>query len=197
MQLDRHQILTEAAFHECYVDRHARYWEVPQALSVDVASNGARGGLRYRLGVHHSAGVPLECGREDTAHSIPLGALPGTQIQAGASLEKSLDIWKGNTKRKQPKSQKSYSLLETRPHISLSGIAGKVGYHLGGFGILYKMKISCCGYCPSLKFLGCCCFNHMTGGRVQCSKILLYFGGKMHLPLSMKEFALNFSNYDH
>lgn len=112
----------KGSFHECYLDREARYWDVPQALSVDVASQGAPGGLRYRLGVHHSAGVPVECGSEERARKIPLGALPGMRVQAAASLEKVLDIWKGN---RSFRLQKSYSLLRTRPHISLSGIVGK------------------------------------------------------------------------
>lgn len=113
----------EAAYHECFIDRESRYWDVPQTVSADLASRGAPGGLRYRLGVHHSAGAPVECGGQENARQFPLGALPGLRIQAASSMEKSVDLWKANLSRNV---KKSYSFLEARPHISLSGVLGKL-----------------------------------------------------------------------
>ncbi|KAG0625143.1 hypothetical protein M758_2G031100 [Ceratodon purpureus] len=120
-KLDQHQILLEATHHECLIDRESRYWDVPQTVSLDVASSGAREGLRYRLGVHHSAGAPMECMDDENARRVPLGALPGMRIQAGASTEKSVDLWKAELSRSL---KKSYSFLEARPRISLSGALG-------------------------------------------------------------------------
>lgn len=122
MQFDQHHILLEGAYHECYVDRDSGCWEVPQTISADVASRGALGGLRYRLGVHHSAGAPLRSGGDETAQKSPLGTLPGLRIQAGASMEKSLYLWKGESNRSL---KNSYSFLEARSCISLSGVLGK------------------------------------------------------------------------
>lgn len=122
IQLDQHQIRLEGAYHECLIDRESRYWEVPQTVSLDVASLGAPGGLRYRLGVYHSAGAPTECTDDENARKVPLEALPGMRIQAAASMEKSLGLWKAELSRSL---KKSYSFLEARPHISLSGALGK------------------------------------------------------------------------
>lgn len=118
-KLDQHQILLESAYHERYVDRESGYWDVPQTVSLDMASRGAPGGLRYRLGVHHSAGAPQRCGGDDRARKVPSGGLPGLRFQAGASMEKSLDLWKTD-----PGSNKSYSFFEARPCISVSGVLG-------------------------------------------------------------------------
>jgi hypothetical protein len=96
---------------------------VPQTVSLDVASLGAApGGLRYRLGVHHSTGAPMECFGDENARKAPLGALPGMRLQAGASMEKSVSLWKADVNRSL---KKSYSFLEARPRFSLSGALGK------------------------------------------------------------------------
>ena len=122
VQLDQHQILLEAAYHECFLDRESGYWEVPQTVSADVASRGALGGLRYRVGVHHSAGTPLRC-VEEAVLKVPQGTLPGLRIQAAVSLEKSVNLWKGESNRSL---KKSYSFLEARPCICLSGVLGNL-----------------------------------------------------------------------
>lgn len=119
---DQYQLLLEAAYHECLIDRESRYWDVPQTVSLDVASLGAApGGLRYRLGVHHSTGAPTECFGDENARKAPLEALPGMRIQAGASMEKSVSLWKADVNRSL---KKSYSFLEARPRVSLSGALG-------------------------------------------------------------------------
>lgn len=123
-QMQRHHLIMEAAWHQCFVDREARYWEVPQAVSVDVVSARPTAGLRYRLGVHQSAGMPVESGGEVRARKVPLGALPGTWFQAAASLEKSLNLWKDGLHLRHA-SGKPYSLLGTSPHLSISGIVGR------------------------------------------------------------------------
>lgn len=124
-KLDQQKIVAEAAYHERYVDRESRYWDVPHTVSFDFASLGAPGGFRYRLGVHHSAGSPLECGGtrpEVNAGEPPVKALPGLRLQAAASVEKSLNLWKADLES--IISQKSYSLFDARPCISLSGVLG-------------------------------------------------------------------------
>ena len=80
-------ILLEAAYYKYLIDHESRYWDVP--ISLDVASLGAPEGLRYRLGVYHSAGSPMECMDNEDTRKVPLGALSGMRIQAGASMEKS------------------------------------------------------------------------------------------------------------
>lgn len=122
-KMQQHHLIMEAAWHQCFVDREARYWEVPQAVSVDVVSARPTAGLRYRLGVHQSAGVPVESGGEVRARKVPLGALPGTWFQAAASLEKSLNLWKDGLHLRHA-SGKPYSVLGTSPHLSISGIVG-------------------------------------------------------------------------
>ncbi|CAM6087507.1 unnamed protein product [Calypogeia fissa] len=120
-----HDWILESAYRGHFVDREARYWEVPHVTTLDLASVGPkRGGLRYRVGLHHSSGDPVECPKDDssTLGEIPLGARPGIRAQGAFSLEKELQLWeKSNIKHKE---KKPYNLLAARPHVTLSGIAG-------------------------------------------------------------------------
>ncbi|EFJ16013.1 hypothetical protein SELMODRAFT_117300 [Selaginella moellendorffii] len=124
-KLKKHDLSLEAAWHERFMDREARYWDVPQAVSLDIASVGLSSGLYYRLGVHHSSGQSQNCcggaGKE-----IPWGAMPGTCAQAAVSYGKEIDIWKEDDAHFGRKLHKPYNLLAARPHITLSGVVGGV-----------------------------------------------------------------------
>ncbi|KAL3702148.1 hypothetical protein R1sor_020170 [Riccia sorocarpa] len=122
-----HDIILESAWHEHFVDREARYWEVPQVTTLDVASVGTTSGLRYRLGLHHSAGTPVECPKMDGSvlGGVPAGATPGLRAQAAMSVEREMHVWKPKQaacRRRQNK--RPYNLLAARPHVTVSGLAG-------------------------------------------------------------------------
>jgi hypothetical protein len=52
-QLEGRNITFEGALNDRSLDQRSNYWNVPLALSVDLASAGKQSGLRYRVGVHH------------------------------------------------------------------------------------------------------------------------------------------------
>jgi hypothetical protein len=52
-QLEGRNITFEGALNDRSLDQRSNYWNVPLALSVDLASAGTQSGLRYRVGVHH------------------------------------------------------------------------------------------------------------------------------------------------
>ncbi|KAL2650334.1 hypothetical protein R1flu_018462 [Riccia fluitans] len=122
-----HDWILESAWHEHFVDREARYWEVPQVTTLDVASVGSTSGLRYRLGLHHSAGTPVECPKMDGSilGGVPAGATPGLRAQAALSMEREMHVWKPKqTTCRRRQNKRPYNLLAARPHVTLSGLAG-------------------------------------------------------------------------
>lgn len=119
-KLRKHDMTLEAAWHECCVDREACYWDVPQTLSLDLSSHGARGGLRYRVGVHRTSGSPVRCEQSSVVKVVPRGAEPGTRAQAAITVEKEVALWKGPTVQ----TNRAHNVISARPFLTVSGLLG-------------------------------------------------------------------------
>ncbi|GAV71801.1 DUF3769 domain-containing protein [Cephalotus follicularis] len=129
-QLPDHYISLEAAWPELFMDHKGGYWEVPESISLDMASHTSESGLRYRFGLHKSSGHPQAF---DTDRSDAPSALkPGLCAKAAFSYEKSRDIWRQKQHRKDimVKTDKgwnyrpSYDSRLSEPHAAISGILG-------------------------------------------------------------------------
>ncbi|GBG69050.1 hypothetical protein CBR_g3748 [Chara braunii] len=123
-KFDRHQLTLETAFHERCVDREAHYWDVPRAVSLDLASVRAPAGIRYRVGVHKISEAVQSCDKSRSAKPVPQGALPGTRAQAAMSIEREISVWKDRAKLHEKKARRPYNLFAARPQITIGGIVG-------------------------------------------------------------------------
>jgi len=103
-------------------------WGVPLCLFAAGAGCGRRGG-----------------GGRGEAH-LPQGALPGTRVQAGSSLEGEVVLWKDRCERKRRTAEsqrqqalqkqerrslqdRCYNSSPSRPRITLSGLLGRTHRH--------------------------------------------------------------------
>jgi len=123
LQLSDHDLTVEAAWPQLFVDHKGRYWDVPESISVDLASLAARPGLRYRFGMHKNNGSPQATNATDS--DTPLSLLPGLCAKAAVTYDKIKYLWRNF------EPEEEYEGLDPRdtaleyPHASVSGIIGK------------------------------------------------------------------------
>ncbi|KAK9121163.1 hypothetical protein Syun_018780 [Stephania yunnanensis] len=129
-KLPNHDITMDAAWPELFIDHNGGYWNVPESISLDVASLISESGLRYRFSLHKNSGTPQA--HFSTKGDPPLALMPGLCAKAGFSYEKCWDIWRQRETRKDiivetDKGQyfrPSYDIRLKEPHASVSGIIG-------------------------------------------------------------------------
>ncbi|XP_002526501.2 protein TRIGALACTOSYLDIACYLGLYCEROL 4, chloroplastic isoform X1 [Ricinus communis] len=129
-QLPSHDITLEAAWPELFLDHRGGYWDVPQSISLDMASIGSDTGFRYRFGIHKNNGHP------NTINAIndqpPFALMPGLCGKASFSYEKSKDLWRKKQSKKDSVIKtdrgsilpRSYDVRLSQPHSAISGIVG-------------------------------------------------------------------------
>ncbi|KAL3624542.1 hypothetical protein CASFOL_031210 [Castilleja foliolosa] len=130
-KLPDHDVTLEAAWPELFVDRHGKYWEVPESISLDCSSLVSESGLRYRFGLHKNSGVP-QAVVNSLDSQLPVGLLPGICAKAAFSYEKSKDFWREKETKEDVLIETengevwhpSYDVRLKEPHAAISGIMG-------------------------------------------------------------------------
>ncbi|KAJ0960354.1 hypothetical protein J5N97_001804 [Dioscorea zingiberensis] len=127
-RLPNHDITMEAASPDLFLDSKGAYWDVPNTLSLDVASLVSDSGFRYRFGLHRNGGS-AEARKRSLSINTPLALMPGTWAKAAFSFEKSKDLWrvrekKASRSREEPTQLPPYDIRLKEPHSSVSGIIG-------------------------------------------------------------------------
>lgn len=130
MQLPNHDITLETASPDLFLGSNGIYWDVPNSISLDVASLVSNSGFKYRFGLHRNGGS-AEARDSSLSIDTPLALLPGMCAKAAFSFEKSKDLWREREK-KSSKSRRenvpiplpSYDIRLKEPHAAVSGIIG-------------------------------------------------------------------------
>ncbi|WCJ23068.1 hypothetical protein M5689_005114 [Euphorbia peplus] len=138
-QLPAHDITLEAAWPELFLDHKGGYWDVPESISLDMASLVSDSGFRYRFGIHKNGGHPDSI---SAASDEPPSALtPGLCGKAAFSYENAKDFWRKKQQSKKEAMEKgwawrsSYDVRLSEPHAKVSGIiGGSCAAWLGGRG---------------------------------------------------------------
>lgn len=131
-QLPNHDLTLEAAWPELFIDKEGGYWDVPESISLDVASLVSESGFRYRFGMHKNGGHPRPLSM--MCDNVPLALAPGVCAKAAFSYQKSRDIWRQKMRKKDMivNTEKgrawwlSYDAHLMEPHAAISGIIGGV-----------------------------------------------------------------------
>ncbi|KAH7659185.1 hypothetical protein IHE45_16G015700 [Dioscorea alata] len=129
-KLPNHDITLEAASPDLFLGSNGIYWNVPNSISLDVASLVSNSGFKYRFGLHRNGGS-AEAHDSSLSIDTPLALMPGMCAKAAFSFEKSKDIWREREK-KSSKSRRenvpiplpSYDIRLKEPHAAVSGIIG-------------------------------------------------------------------------
>lgn len=125
-QFPNHNLTVEAVSPGLFVDNSGNYWDVPLSLAIDMASLASDSGASYHLCMHHNTGSPTQFQGDDhqTIHGPPATLLPGFSIKSAFSFKQNFDIWR--SKAPKLKLVQPYDLFLSNPHISASGIIGKL-----------------------------------------------------------------------
>jgi hypothetical protein len=113
--LPYHQLTAEALLHSKYTTSCGDYGviQVPRVLSVDIASNSRKGGLRYQGGLFQVVSNTNSNSNTQEDQSPDTNKLHTSQyLQCAATVEKDLVIWKGSKNRQEKKSPRSLSPFE-------------------------------------------------------------------------------------
>lgn len=125
-----HDITLEAAWPQLFIDHKAQYWDVPESVSLNVASLASDSGLRYRFGVQKNGGQP------ESANAIdgepPAALMPGLCAKAAFSYEQRKDMWRNKETKEDLiiKTDKgsfwrpAYDVRLREPHAAISTIIG-------------------------------------------------------------------------
>lgn len=105
------------------MDKHGDYWDVPFSVALDLASVASDSGPSYHFCVRHNDGLPTLLQGDQTSQ-VPVPLLPGLSIKTAFSYKNSVDIWKSSAKML--KMKQPYDFFLSNPHVSASGIIGKL-----------------------------------------------------------------------
>lgn len=126
MQFSDHDLTVEAAWPQLFVDHKGKYWDVPESMSVDLASLVSYSGLRYRFGIHKNNGNPQAFNATDG--EPPLSLLPGLCAKAAVTYEKIKYLWRKTEIKEEDEDLADltpYDMRLMEPHAAISGIVGK------------------------------------------------------------------------
>ncbi|XP_074280055.1 protein TRIGALACTOSYLDIACYLGLYCEROL 4, chloroplastic-like isoform X1 [Silene latifolia] len=124
-KLLKHDITVDAAWPELYVDRYGKYWNVPESISVDLASDVSESALHYRLGLQKNGGRPLTV-INTVETETPAALLPGLYAKGSFSYQTSKDLWR--IKETQDdlivQTEPAYDAHLREPRATISAIVG-------------------------------------------------------------------------
>ncbi|KAL8141430.1 hypothetical protein V2J09_007451 [Rumex salicifolius] len=137
--LSEHDISLEAAWPELFIDSKGRYWNVPESVSLDLASLDLGSGFRYRFGIHKNSGNP-QAVKTTVLDAPPPSLMPGFCAKAAFSYEKIREFWRQketiddivNKTDEGTYRQFTYDERLKEPHATLSSIIG------GTFGAWFQ-----------------------------------------------------------
>ncbi|KAH9733554.1 hypothetical protein KPL70_010618 [Citrus sinensis] len=128
------QLSIEAAWPQLFIDHKAQYWDVPESVSLNVASLASDSGLRYRFGIQKNGGQP------ESANAIdgepPAALMPGLCAKAAFSYEQRKDMWRNKETKEDLiiKTDKgsfwrpAYDVCLREPHAAISTIIGNFAF---------------------------------------------------------------------
>lgn len=134
MQLLSHDITLEAAWPQLFIDHKAQYWDVPESISLNMASLASDSGLRYRFGIQKNSGQP------ESANAIdgepPAALMPGLCAKAAFSYQLRKDMWRNKETKEDLiiKTDKgsfwrpAYDVRLREPHAAISAIIGNFAF---------------------------------------------------------------------
>ncbi|KAL8129065.1 hypothetical protein V2J09_018220 [Rumex salicifolius] len=129
-ELPEHDVSLEAAWPELFRDSKGTYWNVPESISLDLASLDFGSGFRYRFGLHKNGGNPQAL--DPTADTPPPTLMPGLCAKAAFSYEKSREFWREKETRDDiviktdtgTVRRPAYDERLKEPHATVSAIVG-------------------------------------------------------------------------
>ncbi|OIW00968.1 hypothetical protein TanjilG_16217 [Lupinus angustifolius] len=129
-KLPEHDLTLEAAWPQLFVDHKGKYWDVPESISLDLASVISDSGLRYHFGLHENRGNPQAVNAIDG--KPPLSLLPGLCAKAAFTYEKIKHFWRDEEAAKEAEQDREpdpdkvlpYDSRLSVPHAAISGIMG-------------------------------------------------------------------------
>jgi len=152
LQLPQHDLTVEVAWPQLFLDHKGKYWDVPESLSVDLASLLSPSGLRWRVGLHKNGGNPQQVNATDG--NPPLSLQPGLCLKGATSYEKIKYFWRDKSTAEEGNEEVvPYDVRLNEPHSAVFGV-------IGNFSTLYGMRISikvCLMFCVSHYFSFLCC----------------------------------------
>ncbi|CAL1390470.1 unnamed protein product [Linum trigynum] len=131
-KLPNHDVTLEAGFPELFVDRKGGYWDVPESISLDMASLPNESGFLYRFGIHKNGGQPHDAVNTVNGE-VPSSLMPGLCGKAACSYEKSKDFWRVKDAKEDTAimtdkgpvwTPPPYDVRLKEPHSAISGIIG-------------------------------------------------------------------------
>lgn len=108
-KLPYHQLTAEALLHGQYTSSEYGTIEVPRVLSVDVASDSRKSGLRYQGGLFQ---VVSNVESEDIMGQSITKLQTSKYFQCAATVEKDFVLWKGSRTKDKKKSSRALSPFE-------------------------------------------------------------------------------------
>lgn len=129
-KLPSHDITLEAAWPQLFIDHKAQYWDVPESVSLNMASLVPDSGLRYRFGIQKNGGQPESANVIDG--EPPAALMPGLCAKAAFSYEQRKDMWRNKETKEDLiiKTDKgsfwrpAYDVRLREPHAAVSAIIG-------------------------------------------------------------------------
>lgn len=113
----------EAVWPGLYVDKAGNYWDVPFLVAVDLASVASTSGASYHLSLLHNLGSP-ERFNGDGSDQVPTSLLPGLTLKGAFALKRNIEFWRSTTPKL--KMVQPFDIFLSNPHVSASGIIGKL-----------------------------------------------------------------------
>lgn len=126
------------------MDKSSNYWDVPFSMAVDLASLPSDSGPSYHFTMHHNAGSPYPFEGDENTPVVPPSLHPGFSLKTAFSYKANVDFWR--SKSQKLKMVQPYDVLLSDPHVSASGIIGKIlaSFSLSLYGCTkYEHNITC------------------------------------------------------
>lgn len=116
----------EAVYPGLFVDKTGNYWDVPFSMAIDLASvTTCDSSMGYHLSAQYTSGAPeqFESNQNQTVR-VPPTLLPGLAFKSVFSYRMNTDIWRSEGRKL--KLVQPYDIFLSSPHVSASGIIGKL-----------------------------------------------------------------------
>lgn len=116
----------EAVHPGLFVDKTGNYWDVPFSMAIDLASvTTCDSSAGYRLSAHYTSGSPEQFESDQNRNGrVPPTLLPGLAFKSVFSYRKNVDIWRSEAPKL--KLVQPYDMFLSNPHVSASGMIGKL-----------------------------------------------------------------------
>lgn len=123
LQFPYHDLTVEAVWPGLFIDKANNYWDVPFLVAIDLASVASTSDSSYHLSALHNSGSP-ERFHTDGNDRVPTCLRPGLSLRGAFAFKKDIEFWRSNAPKM--KMVQPFDLFLSNPHVSVSGIIGKM-----------------------------------------------------------------------